>query len=60
MRNRRPNQMTKCGFEQREIAAENGYWDDPRWKEVQKLRKEGKHVEGNSLMFKIRDDYGVD
>jgi hypothetical protein len=48
------------GFEQREIAASFGYWKDPRWEEVNELRKEGKHHEANKLVFQIRDDYGVD
>lgn len=55
----KPNEMTKCGFEQREIAGD-AYWEDPRWKEVQNLRKEGKHLEANSLVFKIREHWGVD
>ena len=48
------------GFEQREIAASFGYWSDPRWKIVHKLRKLGSDTKANSLVMKIRDDYGVD
>lgn len=47
-------------FEQRELVSDFGYWDDPRWKEVQKLRKEGKITESNSLVMTIRDSWGVD
>ena len=48
------------GFEQREVAGATGYWEDPRWKEVKKLRNENKHSEANTLVFKIRSDWGVD
>jgi len=48
------------GFEQREIVGKFGYWEDKRWKEVNKLRKEGKADEANSLVFEIRDSWGVD
>jgi hypothetical protein len=48
------------GFEQREQVAQFGYWDDPRWEQVTKLRKEGKNGEVNNLVFTIRDEYGVD
>lgn len=48
----------KCGFEQRERAV--GYWDDPRWREVSLLRKEGKHSEANHLTFQIRESWGID
>ncbi len=48
------------GFEKREQVAQFGYWGDPRWKEVTKLRKEGKIAESNDLVFKIRTDYGID
>lgn len=47
------------GFEQRE-ALGDAYWDDPRWKEVQKLREEGKDLEANGLVFQIRESWGVD
>lgn len=49
----------KNGFEQREKLGSK-YWDDPRWKEVTKLRNEGKNLEANSLTFRIRDSWGVD
>ena len=48
------------GFEQREIVGKFGYWEDKRGKEVNKLRKEGKADEANSLVFEIRDSWGVD
>lgn len=48
------------GFEQREVAAQFGYWSDPRWKTVNKLRKNGSDAKANDLVFKIRNDYGVD
>ena len=47
------------GFEQREALGE-AYWKDPRWEEVRRLRKEGKHPEANGLTFQIRDSWGVD
>lgn len=53
--------MTKkrqCGFEQREQSP--GYWNDPRWKEVQRLRREDRQSEANHLTFQIRDSWGVD
>lgn len=56
----KPNEITSCGFEQREIASKDGYWDDPRWKEVQRLRSADKQAEANSLCFKIQNDFGVD
>ncbi|MFW6282281.1 MAG: hypothetical protein ACOC1O_05785 [bacterium] len=46
------------GFEQREQVSDFGYWDDPRWKEVRKLRKNGNTA--NGLVMKIRSDWGVD
>lgn len=48
----------QCGFEQRERSP--GYWDDPRWKEVKRLRDDGKHSEANGLTFQIRESWGVD
>ena len=38
----------KNGFEKREELAKFGYWDDKRWKEVTKLRDEGKEREANA------------
>ena len=55
----KPNEQTKCGFEQREIVGD-AYWEDARWKEVERLRKEGKHAEANGLVFQIRESWGVD
>lgn len=48
------------GFEQRERVAKLGYWDDPRWKEVEKLRRKKEHAKANGLVFAIRDSWGVD
>jgi len=36
------------GFEQRELVGD-AYWKDPRWKKVQELREQNKHIEANSL-----------
>jgi hypothetical protein len=58
----KPNEITKCGFEQRELIGKD-YWDDPRWKEVAKLRDTGtpeNMAKANGLVFAIRYDWGVD
>lgn len=47
------------GFEQREEVGP-AYWEDTRWKEVAKLRDQNKQFEANSLVFKIRSDWGVE
>lgn len=47
------------GFEQRELVGD-AYWKDPRWKKVQELREQNKHIEANSLVFEIRNSWGVD
>jgi len=47
------------GFEQRE-AVGDAYWKDPRWKEVAKLRDQNSQLEANSLVLKIRSDWGVE
>jgi hypothetical protein len=52
-------QQPMDGFEQRELIGDD-YWDDPRWKQVRKLRKQNKLSEANSLVFEIRESYGVD
>ena len=49
----------KNGFEKREELAKFGYWDDKRWKEVTKLRDEGKEREANTLVFTIRESWGL-
>lgn len=57
----KPNEITKDPFEQREIV-DPAYWDDPRWKEVQRLRS-GRHPDfprANGLVAKIHADWGVD
>lgn len=38
----------------------NTYHQDPRWKEVRRLREEGEHVKANGLVIQIRADYGFD
>ena len=38
----------------------SSYHKDPRWKQVQQLRKEGKHAEANGLVGAIRQDYGFE
>lgn len=55
MKNRKKN-----GFEKREEVAQFGYWEDPRWEKVNKLRNNNRDVEANSLVFKIRNDWGVE
>jgi len=47
------------GFEQRELIGDV-YWDDLRWEQVRKLREQNKLLEANSLVFEIRESYGVD
>lgn len=47
------------GFEQRAQLG-SSYWDDPRWKEVKKLRDEGKILDSNHLVFVIRQSWGVE
>jgi len=51
--------MAQDGFEQREAQGED-YWKDPRWKEVKRLQDEGKHAEANSIVFQIRESWGVE
>lgn len=50
--------MAKDGFEKREALGDN-YWKDPRWKKVNKLRKENKHLEANGLVGEIRYSWGL-
>ena len=47
------------GFEQRELVGD-AYWEDPRWKEVSRLRDENKQVEANGLVMQIRLRWNVD
>jgi len=35
-----------------------GYWVEPRWVEVRRLKREGRHQEANTLASKIRFDWG--
>lgn len=51
--------MKEDGFEARERLGSD-YWDDPRWKEVQKLRDKGEHAKANGLVFEIRASWGVE
>jgi hypothetical protein len=46
-------------FEKHEKAQSSGYYEDIRWKEVAELRKEGKDLLANGLVFSIRDDWGI-
>ena len=50
----------ECGFEARERVGQQGYWEDPRWKDVKKLRAEGKQSEAHGLTFQIRESWGID
>lgn len=47
------------GYEARERLGDP-YWNDPRWKEVQRLRTEGKVPESNGVVFDIRESWGVE
>ena len=47
------------GFEQRERLGKN-YYKDPRWKKVNKLRKDNKIPESNGLVMKIRADFALE
>lgn len=58
--NLKPNQTTSDPYEQREIAGERGYHEDPRWLEVKRLRNEGKQAEANGVCANIQYDWGVD
>jgi hypothetical protein len=51
-------QMKQDEFEKRENSP--GYWKDPRWKDVTALRNSNKNSEANTLVFKIRDDWGME
>ena len=51
--------MKEDGFEARERLGQD-YWDDPRWEQVRKLRKENKQPEANGLVFQIRASWGID
>lgn len=51
--------MSDKAFEAYE-SLPTSYHKDPRWNEVYKLRKEGKHLEANGLVMSIRSDYGFD
>jgi len=36
------------------------FWNDPRWQEVRKLRINNEHAKANGLVFKIRQDWGLE
>lgn len=38
----------------------SSYHKDPRWKEVQRLRKAGDQLRANGLVFEIRSAYGFE
>lgn len=38
----------------------SSYHKDPRWKEVQRLRKAGDHLRANGLVGEIRAAYGFE
>ena len=46
------------GFEQRELLGD-AYWNDPRWLEVDELRKQNKNLEANGLVSDIRYSWGI-
>lgn len=64
---------TMNGFEKREWSrdacsvksplvirmVDGAYWDDPRWKEVRKLREEGQDIKANGLVDVIKDDWHI-
>ena len=52
------NQPKEDGFEARERVGD-AYWDDPDWETVKKLRSENRHAEANSMVFRIRERWGV-
>jgi hypothetical protein len=47
------------GFKQREQVSKS-YWKDPRWKEVDRLRKDKQIPKSNGLVMEIRSDFGLD
>lgn len=47
-------------YEKREQVAQFGYWEDPRWKLVRELRKDGMIAKSNNLVLQIRSDYGLE
>lgn len=36
------------------------YHKDPRWDTVREMRENGQALEANSLVFRIRNDYGFE
>lgn len=60
MMNIMPNQITRDPYEQREIAAAHGYYEDPRWEEVHRLRSIRDDSHANGLVSTINRDWGVD
>jgi hypothetical protein len=55
----KPPSADMDGFDAREYAEEFGYWKDPRWKQVDKLRKANDNDKANTVVFRIRRDWGV-
>lgn len=53
------NKEKENGFEARERLGDV-YWNDPDWEKVKELRREGKQLEANGLVFSIRYRYGID
>ena len=47
-------------FELNEVAQKNGMYNDPRWKIVQELRKNGENARANSIVLDIREDFGME
>ena len=55
----KPNELTKCGFEQREVAGDR-YWNDEDWVKVDELRKQGKYQAANMKVMQRKNRHGVD
>ena len=41
-------------------ALPSSYHNDPRWKEVRRMRAANEHLAANGLVMAIRGDYGFD
>jgi hypothetical protein len=46
-------------FEQLEQAVQKGYYDDPRWKEVSRLRRGKEHAKADELSATLRKEWGL-
>lgn len=51
--------MKEDGFITRERLGKD-YWQDIRWQQVEKLRKENKITESNYLVQAIRSSWGIE